>query len=157
MQRKDTKQRKSNYIDRKVIKYIRKSILRAIMNAKRRRFEKIPIFIVEDHNDVLLFIYRCLGAQRIPFANNKIIHFDSHPDMTIPKYMPAEYVRNKEQLFEALSIENWLMPAAYAGIYSIHVCFFLTTKLIYFLPISLRLVCVCVCCFCSPVAKARKK
>lgn len=80
-----------------------------------RPFEKIPIFVVEDHNDVLQFIYRCLGARRIPFYGNKIIHFDSHPDMTIPKYMPAEYVQDKEKLFDTLSIENWLMPAAYAG------------------------------------------
>lgn len=71
--------------------------------------------IVEDHNDVLEFIYRCLGAQRIPFTKNKIIHFDSHPDMTIPKYMPAEFVRDREKLLQSLSIENWLMPVAYAG------------------------------------------
>lgn len=82
---------------------------------KRRQFQKIPIFIVEDHNDVLLFIYRCLGSNHIRFTNNTIVHFDSHPDLTIPKHMPAEYVRNKDQLFGALSIENWLMPAAYAG------------------------------------------
>lgn len=80
-----------------------------------RPFKQIPIFVVEDHNDVLQFVYRCLGARRIPFTANKIIHFDSHPDMTIPKYMPAEYVRDKEKLLNALSIENWLMPVAYAG------------------------------------------
>lgn len=80
-----------------------------------RRFEKIPIFIVEDHNHVLEFIYRCLGARRLPFGGNKIIHFDSHPDLTIPKSMPAEFVRNKEKLLESLSIENWLMPTTYAG------------------------------------------
>lgn len=84
-------------------------------NNNLRPFEKIPIFVVEDHNDVLRFIYRCLGARRIPFTANKIIHFDSHPDMTIPKSMPVEFVRNKEKLFETLSIENWLMPIAYAG------------------------------------------
>lgn len=81
----------------------------------RRPFEKIPIFVVEDHNDVLEFIYRCLGARRIPFYGNKIIHFDSHPDMTIPKYMPAEYCQDKVKLLDNLSIENWLMPTAYAG------------------------------------------
>lgn len=82
---------------------------------KLRPFEKIPIFVVEDHNDVLQFIYRCLGARRIPFTCNKILHFDSHPDMTIPKNLPVEYVTDKEKLLNALSIENWLMPAAYAG------------------------------------------
>lgn len=87
----------------------------AINKSNRRPFQKIPIFVVEDHNDVLQFIYRCLGAHRIPFAQNKIIHFDSHPDMTIPKYMPAEFVRDREKLLQSLSIENWLMPVAYAG------------------------------------------
>lgn len=82
---------------------------------KSRHFKRIPIFIVENHNDVLEFILRCLGSNHLPFSNNKIIHFDSHPDMTIPKYVPAEFVRTKEKLLDALSIENWLMPIAYAG------------------------------------------
>lgn len=80
-----------------------------------RPFEKIPIFVVENHNDVLHFIYRCLGARRIPFSANKILHFDSHPDMTIPKSMPAEFVRDKDKLLDTVSIENWLMPAVYGG------------------------------------------
>lgn len=84
-------------------------------NNNLRPFEKVPIFVVEDHNDVLRFVYRCLGARRIPFSANKILHFDSHPDMTIPKSMPAEFVRDKEKLLDTLSIENWLMPVAYAG------------------------------------------
>lgn len=83
--------------------------------SKFRKFLKIPIFIVENHNDVLEFIYRCLGSRHLPFQNNKIIHFDSHPDMTIPKYMPAEYIVNKDKLLDSLSIENWLMPTVYAG------------------------------------------
>ncbi|XP_031622581.1 UPF0489 protein C5orf22 homolog [Contarinia nasturtii] len=80
-----------------------------------RPFEKVPIFVVEDHNDVLRYIYRCLGARRIPFTANKILHFDSHPDMTIPKSMPAEFVRDKDKLLNTVSIENWLMPTVYAG------------------------------------------
>lgn len=82
---------------------------------KLRKFPKIPVFIVENHNDVLEFIYRCLASRHLPFKNNKIIHFDSHPDMTIPKYMPAEYVMDKIKLIDSLSIENWLMPTVYAG------------------------------------------
>lgn len=35
--------------------------------------------------------------------------------MTIPRQMPAEFVRNKTKLLETISIENWLMPTAYAG------------------------------------------
>lgn len=82
---------------------------------KLRKFSKIPIFIVENHNEVLEFVYRCFGAKYLPFQNNKIIHFDSHPDMTIPRNMPANYVFDKEKLLDTVSIENWMMPAVYAG------------------------------------------
>lgn len=82
---------------------------------KPRTFEKIPIFIVEDHNDVLEFVYRCLGSRHLPFNDNTIIHFDSHPDMTIPRSMPSEFVFKKEKLLDALSIENWILPTCFAG------------------------------------------
>lgn len=80
-----------------------------------RVFPKVPIFVVEDHHDVLTFLYRCLGSRHLPIRGNKIIHFDSHPDMCIPKHMPAGYVFNKEDLLDSISIENWLMPTVFAG------------------------------------------
>ncbi|XP_055534921.1 UPF0489 protein C5orf22 homolog [Wyeomyia smithii] len=80
-----------------------------------RVFPKVPIFIVEDHHDVLTFLYRCLGSRHLPLHGNTIIHFDSHPDMCIPKHMPAGYVFNKEDLLDSISIENWLMPTVFAG------------------------------------------
>lgn len=83
-----------------------------------RHFKKIPIFIVENHNDVNEFLLRCLGSKHLPFQNNTIIHFDSHPDMTIPKYMPIEFITDKYKFLNALSIENWLMPMAYAGYFN---------------------------------------
>lgn len=80
-----------------------------------KRYKKIPIYIVEDHNEVLPFIYRCIGSKYLPVDNNVIIHLDSHPDLLIPLEMKADTVLNKYNLFEAISIENWIMPAAYAG------------------------------------------
>ncbi|XP_058461807.1 UPF0489 protein C5orf22 homolog [Malaya genurostris] len=80
-----------------------------------REFAKVPIFVVEDHHDVLTFLYRCLGSRHLPLRGNTIIHFDSHPDMCIPKHMPAGYVFNKEDLLDSISIENWLMPTVFAG------------------------------------------
>lgn len=70
---------------------------------------------MENHNEVLEFIYRCFGARYLPFQNNRIVHFDAHPDMTVPRNMPADYVLDKDRLFDAISIENWIMPAVYAG------------------------------------------
>lgn len=80
-----------------------------------RAFAKVQIFIVEDHHDVLTFLYRCIGSRHLPLRGNTIIHFDSHPDMCIPKHMPAGYVFNKEDLLDSISIENWMMPTVFAG------------------------------------------
>lgn len=80
-----------------------------------KRYKEIPIFIVEDHNDVLPFIYRSIGSKHLPFVDNTIIHFDSHPDMLIPRNMKADTVFDKYKLFDSLSIENWILPAAFAG------------------------------------------
>ena len=71
--------------------------------------------MVEDHHEVLTFLYRCLGSKHLPLQGNRIVHFDSHPDMCIPKHMPANYVFNKDDLLDSISIENWLMPTVFAG------------------------------------------
>ncbi|XP_055383278.1 UPF0489 protein C5orf22 homolog [Condylostylus longicornis] len=78
-----------------------------------RKFKKIPIFIVEYHNDVLEFIYRCFGSRHLPLYNNTIIHFDSHPDMVISNDIEPELIYDKNKLLENLSIENWIMPTCY--------------------------------------------
>ncbi|XP_054761643.2 UPF0489 protein C5orf22 homolog [Lytechinus pictus] len=44
-----------------------------------------------------------------------MLHFDSHPDLQIDTNMPADIIFDKHQLFDVLSIENWIMPAIYAG------------------------------------------
>lgn len=80
-----------------------------------RRFKRIPIFIVDYHNDVLEFIYRCLASRHLPFENNTLLHFDSHPDMVISREIPASSAFDKETMLAELSIENWIMPACYAG------------------------------------------
>ncbi|KAL9903493.1 misexpression suppressor of ras 6 [Glossina fuscipes fuscipes] len=80
-----------------------------------RRFKRIPIFIVDYHNDVLEFIYRCLASRHLPLENNTLLHFDSHPDMVISREIPASAAYDKETMLGELSIENWIMPACYAG------------------------------------------
>uniref|UniRef100_A0A2M4BMH6 Putative misexpression suppressor of ras n=1 Tax=Anopheles marajoara TaxID=58244 RepID=A0A2M4BMH6_9DIPT len=80
-----------------------------------RKFEKVPIFVVEDHHEVLTFLYRCIGSKHLPMHGNRILHFDSHPDMCVPKHMPSKYVFNKDDLLDTISIENWLIPTVFAG------------------------------------------
>ncbi|CAO2592305.1 UPF0489 protein C5orf22 homolog [Lemmus lemmus] len=71
-----------------------------------------------DAPQVLPFIYRAIGSKHLPASNISFLHFDSHPDLLIPVNMPADTVFDKETLFGELSIENWIMPAVYAGHFS---------------------------------------
>ncbi|XP_060529652.1 UPF0489 protein C5orf22 homolog [Cylas formicarius] len=82
--------------------------------AKLKKHAKIPIYVVEYHHEVLPFIYRNIGSKHLPLYNATIVHLDSHPDMLVPQ-MPADTVFEKDKLFEEVSIENWILPAAYAG------------------------------------------
>ncbi|XP_029446360.1 UPF0489 protein C5orf22 homolog isoform X2 [Rhinatrema bivittatum] len=88
------------------------------MSAPRRSYKRLPVFVVEDHHDVLPFIYRAIGSKHLPISNISFVHFDSHPDLLIPVNMPADTVFDKETLFSELSIENWIMPVVYAGHFS---------------------------------------
>ena len=80
-----------------------------------KKHRKLPIYVVEYHNEVLPHIYRNIGSKYLPLEGTTIVHFDSHPDMLIPKNMPESYVYEKEKLFEEISIENWMLPGTYAG------------------------------------------
>ncbi|XP_015609002.1 UPF0489 protein C5orf22 homolog isoform X2 [Cephus cinctus] len=81
----------------------------------RKYFKSTPIYVAESHDEVLPFVYRCIGSKHLPFEGNTLVHLDSHPDMLLPKDMSADTVWDKERLFEEISIENWMLPAVYAG------------------------------------------
>ncbi|XP_060656430.1 UPF0489 protein C5orf22 homolog [Drosophila nasuta] len=80
-----------------------------------RKFSRIPVFIVDYHNDVLEFIYRCLGTRHLPLERNVLVHFDSHPDLVVARDIPASASYDKDTMLNELSIENWIMPTLYAG------------------------------------------
>lgn len=75
----------------------------------------LQIHIVEDHNDALRPIYRGIATKILPYNDNLLLHFDSHPDLLIPKDLTKAEVYDKEELFLKISIENWIMPAVFAN------------------------------------------
>lgn len=85
------------------------------MANKLRVYGKIPLHIVGDHDEALQVIYRSVGSRYLPFSCISILHFDAHPDMSIPNKLPADDVFKPQELFQQLSIENWILPAVYAG------------------------------------------
>ncbi|XP_060603050.1 UPF0489 protein C5orf22-like [Ruditapes philippinarum] len=80
-----------------------------------KRYPVLPVVIEEDHHDVLPHIYRSIGSKHLPVKDVTLIHLDSHPDMLSPLNLPADSVYDKQKVFESLSIENWILPAVYAG------------------------------------------
>ncbi|EDO35441.1 predicted protein, partial [Nematostella vectensis] len=80
-----------------------------------RKYSRLPVKICENHDEVLFHIYRAIAGRYLPYSGTTLIHFDSHPDMTIPPRLSASLVFNPSELMEALSIADWILPAVYAG------------------------------------------
>ncbi|XP_037788004.1 UPF0489 protein C5orf22 homolog [Penaeus monodon] len=83
--------------------------------AALKKYSLLPVHIVEDHNDALYHILRVIGSKHLPFTHNLMIHFDSHPDLLIPAELKASEVFDVPIMLQKLSIENWVLPAVFAG------------------------------------------
>ncbi|XP_045493674.1 UPF0489 protein C5orf22 homolog [Colias croceus] len=80
-----------------------------------KRFKKIPIYVVEEHNDALQFIYSAIGGKKLPLEGTTLLHLDAHPDMLIDRKLKGEEARAGRKVLQLLQIENWIVPAAAAG------------------------------------------
>lgn len=84
-------------------------------NNELKRFKKLPIYVVEEHNEALQFIYAAIGGKKLPLEGTTLVHFDAHPDMLIDRKLKGSEARSGRQLLPLLQIENWIVPAAAAG------------------------------------------
>lgn len=80
-----------------------------------KQFKKIPIYVVEEHNEALQFIYSAIGGKKLPLEGTTLVHLDAHPDMLIDRKLKGKDVRSGRKLLPLLQIENWIVPAAAAG------------------------------------------
>ncbi|CAI9744510.1 Hypothetical predicted protein [Octopus vulgaris] len=83
------------------------------MNVKDQ--SKLPIFVVDDHNEVLPYIHRSIGSKHLPFSGLTMIHFDAHPDLLVPNNMKAADIFDKQFVYDSVSIATWMVPLLYAG------------------------------------------
>jgi hypothetical protein len=80
-----------------------------------KHYKRIPIHVVEEHNDALQFIYSAIGGKKLPLENTTLLHLDAHPDMLIDRKLKGDEARSGRKLLPLLQIENWIVPAAAAG------------------------------------------
>lgn len=80
-----------------------------------KRFKKVPIYVVEEHNEALQFIYNAIGAKKLPLEGTTLVHLDSHPDMLIDRKLKGDDARSGRKVLSMLQIENWIVPATAAG------------------------------------------
>ena len=74
----------------------------------------LSVTVVEQHNDALPVIHRAIASKRLPFHDVAVLHFDSHPDLLLSPKLDADIIFKPHQLYDELSIENWLLPLTYA-------------------------------------------
>ncbi|CAK8673278.1 UPF0489 protein C5orf22-like [Clavelina lepadiformis] len=82
---------------------------------KLKVYKRLPVHVVEYHNEALEHVYRAIGSKFLPLKGLTLLHFDSHPDLGVPARLSCDDVFEKEVLFEMISIESWLIPAVFAG------------------------------------------
>ncbi|XP_065676613.1 UPF0489 protein C5orf22 homolog isoform X1 [Hydra vulgaris] len=75
----------------------------------------IPVVICEYHHEVLQYIHRSIASKKLSYANLKMVHLDSHPDLGFPKHLLAQDCYNKEVMYNNLEIADWILPLMYCG------------------------------------------
>ena len=79
-----------------------------------------PIFIVEEHSEALLCLQRSMRRGVLPLSNISMIHYDAHPDLSLPQKLTSDLVFSPNDLLDTLrntesGIAEWIMPLVFAG------------------------------------------
>lgn len=103
------------------------------LSISRMSANHLPVFLEEDHHHVLEHILRAVGSKRLSApcsdgVSNVLLHLDSHPDLLLPEGLTASDCSGRRgpdghggdirtSLLPKLSIENWILPAVYLGVF----------------------------------------
>lgn len=71
----------------------------ATTNMKSR--PPVPVYVVEDHDEALVVIYRAMGGKKLPLSGVTLIHFDAHPDLLSPD-LPVSVSSASESVLSSL-------------------------------------------------------
>ena len=71
------------------------------MMSERVTVSSINCFIVEDHCDVVPIINSMIRAKLLPISGTHMIHFDSHPDLSLSKISVQNW-NNMTSIYESL-------------------------------------------------------
>ena len=73
------------------------------------------VAVVEDHHEVLEHIHAAFKRRSLPFTGVTLVHFDAHPDMLFPPELPADAIWEPQELYDSISIADWVLPLVFAG------------------------------------------
>ena len=63
---------------------------------------QLHVYVVEDHDEALPFVYRAIGSKKLPFEGIAFVHFDSHPDLLCPDIMVLTLYPKNDSSFVSL-------------------------------------------------------
>ena len=81
---------------------------------------KVPLFLVEEHCEAMLCIHRAMRRGILPLEGISVVHFDAHPDLSLPRDLHPDTVFQPRELLQKLretvsGIAEWMLPLVFAG------------------------------------------
>jgi hypothetical protein len=58
------------------------------------------VHVVDDHDEALEAIHKAIRERAAPLRNLALVHFDAHPDLSVPRRLPASAVYCPGLLYE---------------------------------------------------------